>query len=89
MSSNIKPKQEKIEITLYTNLEPVYGSRGGRLPPESILRKANKEKKQLTHSDPPRYRGLLEQLIMMMKADKFSFRHYYDDGTVKDFVSWE
>jgi hypothetical protein len=82
-------KQEKIEITLYTDLEPVYGGRGGRLPPEAILRQANREGKNLTSSEPSGYRGVLEQLITMMKADKFSFRHYYDDGTVRDFTPWE
>lgn len=76
----VMPKQEKIEITLYTDLEPVYGGRGGRLSPRVG---------EPSKSDPPEFRGLLEQLIVVMKADKFSFRHYYDDGTVRDFEPWE
>jgi hypothetical protein len=91
--NEIPKKQTKIEITLYTNLEPVYGMSGGKLPPDRILRQNEgrdiNSDRLLTKSYPPRFRALLEQLIMTMKADKFSFRHYYEDGTVRDFEPWE
>jgi hypothetical protein len=61
---------EKIEITLYTDLEPVYGIYGQ------------------VESDPPEWRGLLEQLIAAAKANEFSLRHYYDNGAIKDYETW-
>lgn len=77
-------KQEKIEITLYTDVEPIYGPKGGgRLAPEPYL------KQGLGARYPKEYRQLLERLITLMKVEKFSFKHYYDDGTVRDFEPWE